>query len=155
MSTFTNILQQKINNLEAQIRQLQEQNAHLRNKARWLMEAAASADMSMLQPTVQNDPMGQYTGANPDSTYTNYATTNIATPQSKTRGWTSEAQNWANSPNRKDGDVLDQGNGIRYIYHAGPPITVDIIYYNPETFKPIASEWWKYDEKTGTWKLFG
>jgi len=70
MSTFTNILQQKINNLEAQIRQLQEQNAHLRNKARWLMEAAASSDMSMLQPTVQNEPMGQYTGANPDSTYT-------------------------------------------------------------------------------------
>lgn len=70
MSTFTNILQQKINNLEAQIRQLQEQNVQLRNKARWLMEAAASSDMSMLQPTVQNEPMGQSTGANQNSTYT-------------------------------------------------------------------------------------
>ena len=69
MSTFTNILQQKMNNLQAQIRQLQEQNAHLRNKARWLMEAAASSDMSMLQqPEVQDmpqTPSGQY-GGNPD-----------------------------------------------------------------------------------------
>ena len=57
MSTFTNILQQKINNLEAQIRQLQEQNYNLRRKARWLMEAAASSDMSMLQqPQVQDMP---------------------------------------------------------------------------------------------------
>lgn len=39
MSTFTGILQQKINNLEAQICQLQEQNYNLRRKARWLMEA--------------------------------------------------------------------------------------------------------------------
>ena len=38
MSTFTNVLQQKINNLEAQIRQLQEQNAHLRNKAKLIKE---------------------------------------------------------------------------------------------------------------------
>jgi len=66
MSTFTNILQQKINNLEAQIRQLQEQNARLRYKARWLMETAASSDMSMLpQPEVQDmpqTPSGQYGG---------------------------------------------------------------------------------------------
>lgn len=50
--------------------QFQEQNYNLRNKARWLMEAAASSNVSMLQPTVQNEPMGQYTGANPNSTYT-------------------------------------------------------------------------------------
>jgi|688.fasta_scaffold21715_8 hypothetical protein len=48
MSTFTNVLQQRINSLKNKIRNLQEQNNNLRRRARYLMEAAPSADMSML-----------------------------------------------------------------------------------------------------------
>ena len=62
MSTFINIQQQKINNLQAQIRQLQEQNARLRNKARWLMEAAPSSDSQPLGPSREKpfEPGRQY-----------------------------------------------------------------------------------------------
>jgi hypothetical protein len=39
MSTFTNVLQQRINALENQIRNLQEQNNNLRRRARYLLPA--------------------------------------------------------------------------------------------------------------------
>jgi|LakMenE01Jun11ns_1017448.scaffolds.fasta_scaffold9652329_2 hypothetical protein len=48
MSTFTNVLQQRINALENQIRNLQEQNNNLRRRARYLLEAAPSNDMLMV-----------------------------------------------------------------------------------------------------------
>lgn len=51
MSTFTNILQQKMNNLQAQISYLREQNVQLRNKARWLMEAAPESPSQPAQPS--------------------------------------------------------------------------------------------------------
>jgi hypothetical protein len=73
MSTFTNVLQQRINALQNQIRNLQEQNNNLRRRARYLLEAA-STDMLMVPTadtqTSSQDPLHQYGGANPDQRYT-------------------------------------------------------------------------------------
>ena len=65
MSTFTNVLQQKMNNLQAQIRYLREQNVQLRNKARRLMEAAPESPSQPLGPS--REPL-----APPPSQYDDY-----------------------------------------------------------------------------------
>jgi len=63
MSTFTNVLQQRINALENQIRNLQEQNNNLRRRARYLLEAAPSADMPMLSTDVETPSQVGASGA--------------------------------------------------------------------------------------------
>lgn len=143
MSTFTNILQQKINNLQAQIRQLQEQNAHLRNKARWLMEAAAaSSDMSMLpQPEVQDmqTPSGQY-GGNPDRyTMGREIVPGIPFPS----GWGHWGGNRFRKEVQPDGSINYYSPSGKHVgvYFPGPPpsfwvITTDTYYrWNAEKQK--------------------
>jgi hypothetical protein len=130
MSTFTNVLQQRINALENQIRNLQEQNNNLRRRARYLLEAAPSADVSRLSTDVQapsQGPLGQYGGTNPNDRYTMSATQDPSIP----------------GPNQGIrqttlGEIMRKGsyeNGVytytegssTYVYSPGPPAVVQ--YY--------------------------
>jgi len=148
MSTFTNILQQKINNLEAQIRQLQEQNVQLRNKARWLMEAAASSDMSMLQqpevqdmPQTPSGPSGQYGGDIDRYTMSNIDRDQFPPGYGHLRNFRQEEQ--------PDGSVkIYNKNGEHvFTYYPGPPA---ILVRNP-TYPNGPFGVWRYNPSTGKW----
>ena len=155
MSTFTNILQKKINNLEAQIRQLQEQNYNLRRKARWLMEAAASSDMSMLpQPEVQDmpqtpsGPSGVY-GGNPDR-YTAYLGDYAPGHPEIAPGvpWPHGYGHWRTSKNvtqqvQQDGSIYfygAQGQLLGY-YSPGPPPSFYSTSGGSRTYNPATNRW--------------
>jgi hypothetical protein len=154
MSTFTNVLQQRINALENQIRNLQEQNNNLRRRARYLLESAPSTDMLMVPTadtqTPSEGPLGQYGGPSPDryKAYDGSIPPGYGNPipgsNVRFRGVTI-------------GEIMNEGscsNGVciltrgvhTYVYREGPPASAE--YYKNGEFER-GYEW--YQRPNGHW----
>jgi len=157
MSTFTSILQQRINALENQIRNLQEQNNNLRRRARYLMEAAASTEVSMLSTDPQapsqvpQGPLGQYGGTNPNDRYT--MSTNgskWSTPPFGDEGFPSTPDEFDLNP---DGTYTDE-NGTTFTWSwRGGKLTVVARRIRPNGQPQQTSPWlYRYDPETGQWQ---
>jgi hypothetical protein len=125
MSTFTNVLQQRINALQNQIRNLHEQNNRLRRRARYLLEAAPSTDMLMVPTadtqTPSQGPLGQ---APSQDRYT--SSTETYRPANP---WNPGEYN--DPYGDHDGDGVPNHRDQDYIFKPGR--TPDGTYTNPDT----------------------
>lgn len=131
MSTFTNVLQQRINALQNQIRNLQEQNNNLRRRARYLLEAAPSTDLLMGPTddtqTPNQGPLGQYGGANPDERYTMSTTQDPSIP-GPNQGIRQTTLGQIMREGSYENGVYTYTAGVHtYVYSPGPPAVVQ--YY--------------------------
>jgi hypothetical protein len=131
MSTFTNVLQQRINALQNQIRYLQEHNYNLNKITRYLLESAPSTGMSMLpvadasQVPDQVGPSGQY-GGNPDR-YTMSTTQDPSIP-GPNQGIRQTTLGQIMREGSYENGVYTYTAGVHtYVYSPGPPAVVQ--YY--------------------------
>ena len=129
MSTFTNVLQQRINALQNQIRNLHEQNNRLRRRARYLLESAPSTDKLMVPTadtqTPSQGPLGQYGGPSPDR-YTSMMGTGTQ-PYRPANPWDPEEYN--DPYGDHDGDGFPNHMDQDYIFKPGR--TPDGTYTSP------------------------
>jgi hypothetical protein len=160
MSTFTNVLQQRINALQNQIRNLQEQNNRLRRRARYLLEAAPSTDKLMV-PTADTQtpsegplgPLGQYGGTNPDQRYT-MSETKWTTPPFGVGGFPATPDEFDLNP---DGTYTDEnGTTFKWSWRGGK-LTV-VARRRPPNGSPSAPyqqtspQDYRYNPQTGQWQ---
>jgi hypothetical protein len=158
MSTFTNILQQRINALQNQIRNLHEQNNRLRRRARYLLEAAPSTDMLMdLTADTQTPsqgplgPSGQYGGTNPDVTYT---MSTWSTPPFGVGGFPATPDDFNLKP---EGTYTDQNGTVFRWYWRDGKLTVTARRRHPNSspsapYQQTTPRDYRYNPQTGQWE---
>lgn len=153
MSTFTNVLQQRINALQNQIRNLHEQNNRLRRRARYLLEAAPSTELMVPTADTQtsSEYLQQYGGPSPDR-YTSMMGTSPANPFDP-EGYNDPYgdhdgdgvpnhidQDYIFKPGRRpDGTYTNPNNGLTYTL-SGNTLTITspdgrtwVLKWNPQT----------------------